>query len=348
MNPDYLEDQLDIGQSNMKQCGSTLICVIDAFLVSDKEKKIKTTKIFLEIAVCGHYRGKLCHREIELVEALPPPVFEKRMREFAGLISVEGGHTGSSTPTLPSQLTIGVVSLVRLMAPDSFGFLVGVQAEKGTAPIRKRRSLRMMLSLDKETESDVAGLRPRNMHQTVSMAKLLGVIGDVLGDRFFIPGRKEKEVVTSSSMTQPFPFTSLLSFDLSFGSVFRSALGSPRGSSQPEKHTAVNKIRTTSHTLSFEAYASGWAITRDSLLLEDITASEWSSCAHPPATMKLLVGESSTRMASNLLYPATQAFALMFAFADQVFRTSMNETQLKAKQSDSKAKRVLLLGRRVC
>lgn len=38
-------------------------------------------EISLEMALHGHYQGKLCHREVDLVEALPPPVSEKRMRE---------------------------------------------------------------------------------------------------------------------------------------------------------------------------------------------------------------------------------------------------------------------------
>lgn len=56
----------------------------------------------LEMALRGHYRGKLCHREIDIVEDLPPPVSEKCMRQFAGLISVEWRNIGSSGTASPS------------------------------------------------------------------------------------------------------------------------------------------------------------------------------------------------------------------------------------------------------
>lgn len=60
-----------------------------------------------------HYRGKLYHQEVYLVEALPPPVSERRMQELARLLSLEGGNVGSSGTTLPSRLTVGVVSPAR-------------------------------------------------------------------------------------------------------------------------------------------------------------------------------------------------------------------------------------------
>ncbi|CAI9291367.1 unnamed protein product [Lactuca saligna] len=119
------------------------------------------------------------------------------MREFVGLLSVEGGNIGSNRPTSPSQLGVRVVSPVRLPAPASLVLPVDVQAKKGTAPIQKRQILRVVLSSDKETESNDAGHCPRKMHKTVSIAKLLGGIDNVLGDRFSMPGQKEKEVVPS-------------------------------------------------------------------------------------------------------------------------------------------------------
>ncbi|CAI9297974.1 unnamed protein product [Lactuca saligna] len=233
-------------------------------------------EISLEMVLRGHYRGKLCHWEIDLLEALRPLVSKKRMREFAGFLSIEGGNTCSSGPTSHSRLAVGVVSPVHLPAPASFGLPVGS---------------------DEETESDDACLYPRKMHKTVSVAKLLGGIDDVLGDRFFVPGQKEKEVVPSSSMTPPFPFIGLLSIDIDSGSVLE-----------------------------------GWEITRDSLLSKDINAQEWGSCAHPLATMKFLASQSSARMADDLLYLATQASALMVVVADRVFRADVNETQLKTFQ----------------
>ncbi|CAI9268915.1 unnamed protein product [Lactuca saligna] len=65
-------------------------------------KKRVEAEISLEMALRGHYRGKLCHRKVDLVEALPPPVSEKRMRELAGLLSAEGGNIGSCRPASPS------------------------------------------------------------------------------------------------------------------------------------------------------------------------------------------------------------------------------------------------------
>ncbi|CAI9304499.1 unnamed protein product [Lactuca saligna] len=69
------------------------------------------------------------------------------------------------------------------------------------------------------------------MCKTVFVAKLLGGIDDVLGNKFYVPGQKERVVVHSSSMTPPFSFTGLLSIALGSGSVFGGALGSPGGQS---------------------------------------------------------------------------------------------------------------------
>lgn len=132
----------------------------------------------------------------------------------------------------------------------------------------------MVPSSDEETKSNDSGLHPRKMHKTVSMAKLLGGIGDVLGDMFFVPGQKERVLVPSSSVTPPSPFTGSFPVDIGFVFVFGGASGTPGGSSQPEKPTTVCEGGSTSHSLSFEAYDMGRAITRNSLLSEDITARE--------------------------------------------------------------------------
>lgn len=108
----------------------------------------------------------------------------------------------------------------------------------------------------------------------VSVPKLLGGIRDVLRDSFYVPRQKERVVVLSFSMTLPSPFTGALSVDLGSDFVFGGAPGSPGGSFQSEKPSTVDEIRTSSHSLSFKAYALSWAITRDSLLSENITTQE--------------------------------------------------------------------------
>lgn len=176
-------------------------------------------EISLEMALRGHYRGKICHRDIDLVEDLPSPMSEKFMRECVGLLLAEGGNVGSSGPASLSQPAVRVVSLVQLPAPGSFDLSMGVQEEKGTALFRKRQSLRAVPSLGEVTESDDAGLHPRKMHKTVSVAKLLGGIDNVLGDKFSVPGQKERVVVPSSLVTPPSLLTGSLPVDLGFGSV---------------------------------------------------------------------------------------------------------------------------------
>ena len=59
-------------------------------------------EVSLEMALRGHYLVKLCHQEIDLVEALPPHVSERHMRELAGQPLVERGNEGSSGPVSPS------------------------------------------------------------------------------------------------------------------------------------------------------------------------------------------------------------------------------------------------------
>lgn len=97
--------------------------------------------------------------------------------------------------------------------------------------IWKRQSLCVVPSSYEEIESDNAGLRPRKWRNTVSVAKLLGGIGDVHGNKFSVPLKKEKVVVPSSTMTPPPLFTSALLIDFGSGSMFGDVMGSPRGSS---------------------------------------------------------------------------------------------------------------------
>lgn len=189
-----------------------------------------------------------------------------------------------------------------------------------------------MLSLDEETKSDDMGLRPQKRRNTASMLKLLGGIGDVLGDGFATPGRKEIVVVPSSLETSPSSFIDSLTADRGACSVLGGALGVSRGFPSSDTPYMVEKLRTASHPLASKAYIPGWAVTKDSLLSEDITAQECSYCAHPPATIKLLAAQSGARMAENLWYAAAQASALMVVVADRVCRPGINKTQLKTSQ----------------
>ncbi|CAI9294432.1 unnamed protein product [Lactuca saligna] len=150
---------------------------------------VAEAKISLEMAMCSHYQGKLCHREVHLLETFPPPIFEKRMWELAELLSAEGENSGSSRPASPSQ-------------PEKVMLLSG-----------KKRSLRVVLSSNEETESDEMGLRPDKMCNMVSIPKLLGVITDVLGDNFSVPRQKEIVVVPIFLKTSPSLFTSSPSVD---------------------------------------------------------------------------------------------------------------------------------------
>lgn len=145
-------------------------------------------EISLEMDLRSHYQGRLYHREIDLVEVLPPPVSERHMQEFTRLLLIEGRNIGSSRPASPSQLADGVVSPVCLLVLASSTLPVGVCVEKGIAFIRKRCSLHVVPSLVEETESDDVGLHPHKVHKTVTMTKLLGGIRNVLGDRFSVPG----------------------------------------------------------------------------------------------------------------------------------------------------------------
>lgn len=136
----------------------------------------------------------------------------------------------------------------------------------------------------------------------------------------------------SSSETSPSPFIDSLTVDPGACSVLGGALGVSGGFLSSDAPYTIEKMRTASHPLAFEAYISCWAVTKDSLLLKDIAAQEWSYCAHPPATMKLLVAQSSARMVVNLRYATAQTSALMVVAADLICRHGINETQLKTLQ----------------
>ena len=115
-------------------------------------------------------------------------------------------------------------------------------------------------SSDKETESDDASLRPRKARRTVSMAKLLGGIGGVLGDQFYVPEQKEIVVVPNSPEASPSPFVGSLLVNLGSDSMSGGAPSLPGGSFQREKPSLVDEIGTSSHSLYFEAYAPGWRL----------------------------------------------------------------------------------------
>lgn len=184
-------------------------------------------EISLEMALRGHYRGRLYHRDAELVEALPPPVSDRCMRELAGLLSMEGGNAGSSGPVLPSRQAVGVVSPARPLNSVPSCSFVGAQAERVTTPVRKRRNACVVSSSDKETESDDVGLYLRKERRIVSMSRFLGSIGDVLGNKFSMSVQKNKVVIPDSATSPPLSFSTSSPINLSFESTFGSALGSP-------------------------------------------------------------------------------------------------------------------------
>ena len=161
------------------------------------------------------------------------------------------------------------------------------------------------------------------------MARLLGGIGGILNDRFSVPEQKEIVVVPNSPEVSSSPFAGSPLVNLGSSSMSWGAPSSPEGSFQCEKPSLFDEIGTLSHSPSFEAYAPGWAITRDSLLLEDTTAQEWSTCAHPPTSMSSLVGQSSARMTDILCYVATHASALMVVVVDRVCLVGASQGQLK-------------------
>ncbi|CAI9279939.1 unnamed protein product [Lactuca saligna] len=94
-------------------------------------------KISFEMALSGHYQGKICYREIDFVEVLSHPVSERRIRELAGLLLIKRGNMGSSRHASPSQRTIVAVSLVRfpIVVQSSFPReVVVVPSSPGATP----------------------------------------------------------------------------------------------------------------------------------------------------------------------------------------------------------------------
>ena len=79
-------------------------------------------------------------------------------------------------------------------------------------------------------------------------------------------------MVSSSPEVSPSPFFGSPLVNLGFGSMYRGAPSSLGGSFQREKPSLVDETGTSSHSMSFEAYALGWAITINSLLLEETAA----------------------------------------------------------------------------
>lgn len=103
------------------------------------------------MALHGHYQDKICHREIDLIEVLPPPMSRRCMWELARLLLVKGGNVGSSRPVSPSQPTVVVVSLVRSPVAIPYGLLAGVQAGRINAPTQKRQTWCMVPSSNEVT-----------------------------------------------------------------------------------------------------------------------------------------------------------------------------------------------------
>ncbi|CAI9298352.1 unnamed protein product [Lactuca saligna] len=187
--------------------------------------------ISLEMALRGHYRSKLFHWEVDLVEPLPPSVSKKHMREIFGKL-----------------VTIGEI-LVLADMPHLPNRLLGLFSQKIEV---------FMWSY----------------HRTKILNPMM---------RAFI--LKKIAVVPSSLKASPSTLTSSFSVDPGSNSVLGGAL--------------------------------------------DIIAQEWNSCAHPPATMKFLVGQSDAHIVGDLRYVAAQASALMVDSADQFCRSVKNKSLLK-------------------
>ncbi|CAI9296456.1 unnamed protein product [Lactuca saligna] len=222
-------------------------------------------EISLEMALCVHYRGKLCHWEVDLLKTLLPPISEKHMQELVGLLPTERGNVGYNRPASSSQPGVGATFPAHSLVFVSTDILVVGQAGISTTPIRRKRSVRVVLSSNEETEYFDVSLRPHKRRNTMSIPKFLGGIGDVLGDGFSVLGRKEIVVVLSSSKTSPSSFIDSLMAYLGACSVLRGALGVSGGSPPSDIPYMVEKMRTASHPLVSEAYVPGWAVTKYSL-----------------------------------------------------------------------------------
>lgn len=160
------------------------------------------------------------------------------------------------------------------------------------------------------------------------MVRLLGGIEDILEGQFSMPEQREMVVPSSPGAS---PSRSADSPLVNPGSDFVSggAPSSPGGSLQRVKPSLINEIGNLSHSPSIEAYAPGWAITKDSLLSEDNTTQEWSRCAHYLAPMSSLMGQSRALMADEIFYDTAHNFSLMVAAADWVCLASVSQGQLK-------------------
>ncbi|CAI9291816.1 unnamed protein product [Lactuca saligna] len=168
----------------------------------------------------------------------------------------------------------------------------------------------MVMSSEEETKSYDVGLRPRKMCNTVSVAKLLGGIGDVLGYKLSMLGQKEKVVVPSSLKKPHSMFIGSLQFILVLVPCLGGILG-VSGDSSPSNKPSMG-----------------------SLLSKYIVTLDWSNCAPPPATMKLLVAQSGACMPGELQCVAAQTSTLMVVAANRVLHFGINEVQLKTLQDD--------------
>lgn len=100
----------------------------------------------------------------------------------------------------------------------------------------------MVPSLDEDTESDDAGLRPLKALRIVPVARLIGGIRGILGSKFIVPEQKESVVVPDSSMTPPSSFAGSLSVDPNSVLILEGARGSSGGSFQPGKPSPVGRL----------------------------------------------------------------------------------------------------------
>ncbi|CAI9280897.1 unnamed protein product [Lactuca saligna] len=128
----------------------------------------------------GNIGGKLFHREINLIEVLPPPVSDRCVWEVAGLLFVEGGNMGSNVPASHSLPTVVSVSPVRSPFFIPSVLPVGAQVGKSNASTQKIHSVHVVPSSVEEIESNDTGLCPCNARRTMYVARLLGGFGDIL------------------------------------------------------------------------------------------------------------------------------------------------------------------------
>ncbi|CAI9303881.1 unnamed protein product [Lactuca saligna] len=137
-------------------------------------------EISLEMDLRGHYQGNIFHWEIDFIEVLPPLLSEMCIRELAGLLLIVRRNVGSNGPASPSQLTIVAVSPNHSPVAIPSSSHAGVQEGRSYALTWKRRSLLLVPSSDEVIEFDDVGLHPRKARKTVSVARFLSGIGDIL------------------------------------------------------------------------------------------------------------------------------------------------------------------------